>query len=87
MPGRVLPRREGVRLRDRASTSSRAALPASADVLGRLTRPGGHLIASGLTASEEPLVMDAFAGKLDLVRREAEDGWIGLTWQRSLASG
>lgn len=53
-------------------------LIAAAAALQQLVAPGGRLVLSGLLASEEPGVRDAFAGRT-VEHRGDEDGWICLT--------
>jgi ribosomal protein L11 methyltransferase len=52
--------------------------------IARLTRPGGHIILSGLLAHQEPQVKAAYSGQgLKLVRRSRLNGWSTLTYERS----
>ncbi len=53
--------------------------------LARYVRPGGHLVAGGLTTHEETDVRTAFAPTLSPAARDLEDGWVTLTLRRKSA--
>ena len=48
----------------------------------RCVRPGGLLLASGITAGEEPAARAALAPPLILRERNAEDEWLGFVFER-----
>jgi len=51
-------------------------LAASADILASAVAPGGTLVISGVTLDEEAAVMRAFAPRMTVVERLAEDEWV-----------
>ena len=52
-----------------------------ANRLAAAVAPGGHLVTSGFTADQVPLVLDAFPGFVTCAREE-EDDWVCLTLGR-----
>jgi ribosomal protein L11 methyltransferase len=57
-------------------------LGASATAVLRCCKPGGLVIASGITAAEEATVTSAFVVDSSVVWRGEEDGWVGLILRR-----
>lgn len=57
-------------------------LRTAARKLVRLVRPEGHLILSGLLATEEADVAEAFQSMAEAAWRDEEDGWVGLLLRR-----
>jgi ribosomal protein L11 methyltransferase len=51
-------------------------LAASADILASAVAPGGTLVISGVTLDEEAAVTRAFAPRMTVVERFAEDEWV-----------
>jgi ribosomal protein L11 methyltransferase len=77
---------------------ARSALPSATVVTANLTgallcraapsvigavKPGGYLILSGILATERDEVVTAFS-RLQLENEAAEDGWVGLSFNRSI---
>jgi ribosomal protein L11 methyltransferase len=54
----------------------------SAGLLASAVRPAGSLIVSGVTAEEEREVVAKLGSGLNLAARLAEDGWVGLRFER-----
>jgi ribosomal protein L11 methyltransferase len=53
-------------------------LAASVEPLLACVAPGGHLILSGITTAEAPMVLDAYQSVTTTVWRGDEGGWVGL---------
>ena len=53
-------------------------LAASVEPLLACVAPGGHLILSGITTAEAPMVLDAYQSLTTTVWRGDEGGWVGL---------
>ena len=51
-------------------------LARSAEVLAGVVAPGGTLVISGVTLEEEAEVVRAFAPRMTVVERLAEDEWV-----------
>lgn len=57
-------------------------LAAGANAVLRCCKPGGLVIASGITTTEEATVTSAFLVESTVVWRGEEDGWVGLIFRR-----
>ncbi|MEE2637734.1 MAG: 50S ribosomal protein L11 methyltransferase [Acidobacteriota bacterium] len=58
-----------------------ATLTRFAATLARTTRPGGHLVLSGVLDHEEASVVDAYRNQARLTWRATEDEWVGHVWE------
>ena len=57
-------------------------LRALAPRLGRLVRPGGEIVLSGILAEQADSVRDAYAGAFDITRVEQVEEWVCLAGRR-----
>ena len=59
-----------------------ATLTAAAATITALVEPEGHLILSGVLATEEEALAAAYREHADLVWRDVEDAWVGMVWRK-----
>ena len=59
-----------------------AALIDLAPTISTVTKPGGHMVLSGILTEEEGVVVRAYKVFAHCVWRNVEDGWVGMVWER-----